>query len=61
MQINTSIKLNNYNYPLIGQFGLTPFIFIQSGLSIMDIFKTPDLFSSGGIGISFKMNKFINI
>lgn len=34
LQAKFSMKVNNYNYPVLGQVGIIPFLYAQAGISV---------------------------
>lgn len=60
-QAKGSIKLNTYNYPLVGKVGIVPFLFGQAGVSVEKDIKRSHILGSGGIGVSYSLGKSINL
>lgn len=61
LQLKSSIKLNNYNYPLLGGLGFAYFFYLQGGVAWNESLKLPYALASTGLGMSFALNKMVNI
>jgi len=69
--LKLSGKINFHNYPFIGQARITPFLYVQGGLSLLDMSQhkgiTPtnptQLYGAGstGLGLSYYVNKYAQI
>lgn len=55
------MKLNNYNYPLLGGVGIVPFLFTQAGITLEEKLKNPYILGSGGLGVSYALNKTVSL
>ena len=61
LQGKFSLKMNNYNYPLLGDVGIIPFLYTQAGFSLQSNLKNPYILGSGGLGISYALNKTVSL